>query len=493
MHVDLGTLYAVTTFATAVSGMMLLFSWLQDRSAMTLAWWGGGMLVLVAGGGLLALRGVIPDRPSIVLGNTLWLAAYGAMWCGARSFEGRRPALLAASAAALLWVALCQTEFFSDDAVLRVRVFSVLNCALTLLIAREYWYARNPELVSRWPAIVLLIVHAAIFLLRVPFADRLVFPIRLDQGNLGVAVPAGIASLLLHYFCMAFLVMAMVKERLGLEHRREALVDPLTGIANRRAFFARAELTLGRMAVNRVPAALLMLDVDHFKRINDTLGHEAGDRVLCGLCEVVSGALRPNDLFGRTGGEEFVCLLPGAGAADAVRIAERIRTAVARLAPRLGLGRLSVSVGVAATPDFGRELVPLMAAADRALYRAKANGRNRVERAVPVHDAPPDDAGEPGVPAAIAAAMPETAAPMVLSAGTPEMVAPETALRETATPAMAVPDAAGWKAAAHEETAAPEMPVPAGAEAKMPAPETAATVAADRADAPRRSRRRLAG
>jgi diguanylate cyclase (GGDEF)-like protein len=381
MRIDLPTLYAVAILATAVNGLMLLFSWLQNRSAMTLVWWGGATIVLVIGGGLIALRGVVSDPISIVAGSCLWLGAYGMMWCGARVFEGRAPRSALAMAGAVAWVVLCQSETFYGSQVLRIRVFSVFCFAYMLLIAWEYWHPRDPRPRSRWLAVALLLIQAAFFALRLLFADRFVFPVAPDDT--GVLIPLWIAALFLHSDCMAFTVMVMVKERLELQLRHAALVDPLTGIANRRAFFGRGERLLARIGTRGGSAALLMIDLDQFKRINDTHGHEAGDRVLCAFCADTAGLLRPTDLLARTGGEEFACLLPDTTMPDAARVAERIRLQFAARRPTIGTpDKVTVSIGVATTASSGFTLNSLMEAADRALYAAKANGRNRVELAV---------------------------------------------------------------------------------------------------------------
>src|SRR5690606_7054310 len=110
--------------------------------------------------------------------------------------------------------------------------------------------------------------------------------------------------------------------------------------------------------------------------------HQVGDRVLCTFCDTAMAVIRPTDLVGRLGGEEFACLLPGATAAEALRVAERIRDDFERRHADQPEGHVAtVSVGVATTGEGEADLTALMAAADRALYRAKANGRNRVERA----------------------------------------------------------------------------------------------------------------
>ncbi len=145
--------------------------------------------------------------------------------------------------------------------------------------------------------------------------------------------------------------------------------DALTGLANRRAF----EQALASLAARSVPAALVMLDIDHFKSLNDTEGHEAGDAALVALAEVLRSCTRPGDLPFRYGGEEFGVLLPGLGAEAAVRVAERIRAAAEARLPR------TVSAGVAYAPPVLHE--KLVAEADAALYRAKRGGRNRVNYA----------------------------------------------------------------------------------------------------------------
>ncbi|MDC7785959.1 GGDEF domain-containing protein [Rhodoplanes sp. TEM] len=378
MRIDLPTLYAVAAFATAVSGLMLLASWLQNRNATTLAWWGGGTLVQVTGGVLIALHGSVPDTAAIVGGNALWLAALGMMWCGARAFEGRRPRLGAALLGAIVWVALCQSEAFYGTPVLRIRVFATIGLVYALLIPWEYWRGRPPRPVSRWAVIALMLVQALLYLLRLPLAERLVYPVVSEDA--GVLISLGVGALLLHGVCMAFLVITMVKERLELQLRHDALVDPLTGIANRRAFVEHGERLLTRAAGEGCSTALLMIDLDLFKRINDTLGHDAGDAVLRFFCTTTDGLLRPTDLFARTGGEEFACLLPGASILEAVQVADRIRVRFAAQSRRHGFkDGLTVSIGAATTLTSGRRLTALMGNADRALYAAKANGRNRVE------------------------------------------------------------------------------------------------------------------
>jgi diguanylate cyclase (GGDEF)-like protein len=125
-----------------------------------------------------------------------------------------------------------------------------------------------------------------------------------------------------------------------------------------------------------------MLDLDHFKRINDAHGHARGDLVLENTTRAVQSTLRAGDIVGRFGGEEFVILLPGADLEQAMGAAERCRAAVAKMevpgAPYLSV---TASVGVAAFPHHGEDLDGLLKASDRAMYTAKANGRNRIENA----------------------------------------------------------------------------------------------------------------
>ena len=129
-----------------------------------------------------------------------------------------------------------------------------------------------------------------------------------------------------------------------------------------------------------VPAAVLLLDIDHFKRVNDRYGHLAGDELLAATASTLVSHVRAGDVLGRFGGEEFVALLPGAGQEQACWIAERLRERVRVIAiPSLGAAAtVTVSIGVAELGRDGNELFELLAAADAALYRAKQSGRDRV-------------------------------------------------------------------------------------------------------------------
>jgi diguanylate cyclase (GGDEF)-like protein len=182
---------------------------------------------------------------------------------------------------------------------------------------------------------------------------------------------------------MSVLLVNMAKERAELLQRQTSLVDPLTGVANRRAFFDRAEALLRRASADGLACALLVFDLDRFKAVNDTYGHQAGDRVLAKFCDVARAILRPQDPFGRFGGEEFACLLVDVSLGDALRTADRVRTAFATAPFALGLSKagVTVSVGIAMSGETEQSLQTLFASADRSLYSAKAKGRNRVEAA----------------------------------------------------------------------------------------------------------------
>jgi diguanylate cyclase (GGDEF)-like protein len=162
---------------------------------------------------------------------------------------------------------------------------------------------------------------------------------------------------------------------------RLASTDPLTGVMNRRHFIELAEKEMARVKRYGGEASLLMLDLDHFKRINDTHGHAVGDEALKAVCRASQGALREGDLLGRFGGEEFAILLPQTPLLRGVEVAERLRKVLAERPIQAGgpTLHLTASFGVAALLPEDKGIDPVIERADLALYKAKENGRNRVE------------------------------------------------------------------------------------------------------------------
>jgi diguanylate cyclase (GGDEF)-like protein len=162
--------------------------------------------------------------------------------------------------------------------------------------------------------------------------------------------------------------------------KQNALQDALTGLANRRAFDESLERAIAREDRQHGRFALLLMDIDHFKKLNDTYGHPAGDAALRNTASSLAQQLRKGDHAARYGGEEFAVILPGTDAAGALHLAERVRQGVeaSRLVFDGARLQVTVSLGVAVWPADGREADLLVAAADRALYAAKQGGRNRV-------------------------------------------------------------------------------------------------------------------
>lgn len=175
--------------------------------------------------------------------------------------------------------------------------------------------------------------------------------------------------------------MALANLKLRESLRNQSVRDPLTGLFNRRYMEESLERELRRFSRSQRPVGVIMLDLDHFKRFNDTFGHDAGDALLRELGHLLQTRTRKEDMACRYGGEEFVIVLSGASLEIAQERAEQLREKVKTLKVELrghSLGAMTVSLGVAVAPHHGSTIAEILRAADLALYEAKKAGRDRV-------------------------------------------------------------------------------------------------------------------
>ena len=193
-------------------------------------------------------------------------------------------------------------------------------------------------------------------------------------------------------FCLvtAIAILSTALMRSDVEHRGEAVVDPLTAMLNRKALERRVEELRQQTEMLGAPVSMVMLDIDHFKRVNDTIGHQGGDAVLRDIAYLIRKEMRAFESAYRLGGEEFLVLLPGANVEQACTLAERLRGAVED-ATFIEDTQVTISCGVSGSAGMGRfDYEALAAEADAALYEAKHGGRNRVEHLDPDRERPPD-------------------------------------------------------------------------------------------------------
>lgn len=352
--------------------------------------WATGLLLLVAGAMLIKLRGLnlVPDGIPLMAANACLLWGLGLPMIGTQLFYGVPPNWRAFH---LTWgLGMLGIGYFlliQPDFALRVALFSFL-----VLV----FYASQLELILRrgerhlttWLFGALMLLQALAVLTRGLLA--------LVSGGSGntidllrpgtfQSVYLALANLMALLLTVTFMMVTMRRLQIILERR--STIDPLTQVLNRRGF---AEVYLRERALlRREPGvmAILSIDIDHFKAINDCHGHVMGDRVLVDVAAVIGKALRMTDHVARFGGEEFIVLLPDTGLERARAVAERIQSVLrsprgeAQLAPLLPT--YTVSIGIASQLDPNEDLDALLIRADRALYRAKDNGRNRIEVAEP--------------------------------------------------------------------------------------------------------------
>ena len=388
MTFDASTLDFAGGVVAFASGLFLLIHWWQARGDRAALWWGAASCGMGVGIILLALQAILPLYASTVAGPLILDVCAAGTWAAARLFNRgsieQRPLIVAVG----VWLAiLIVCEATGHDRVAGGFGLAVSAC-LYAAAAVEFWLARSERLRGRWPMISLLSMNAiSVFLLAIQvclFRPLLETP---STSWLGAIRFVG----LIYAGGSAISLVTMLKDRSEIKHRAAALVDPLTGLANRRAFMDSAQRMFERHERDATPISLLAFDLDRFKRINDTFGHPTGDHVLGIFAAVLSRAVRPADLAGRIGGEEFVLALPGCSVDAALGLARRIQSAFQKDAQFMNGQPVNatVSVGVATAPERGFSLVDLIASADSALYRAKDLGRNRVMLAA--HNSPDPD------------------------------------------------------------------------------------------------------
>jgi diguanylate cyclase (GGDEF)-like protein len=379
MDLHIPTLLVVSVFVFILMGLLTCHAWWRETRERPLAYLGAMMLLAALGVVLVSWRGRGVDVIPLVFGNVALLLSAAMNWTAMRVFVGRPPSLPGVFAGAGIWLILCLIPAFYDAMPVRVVVYSLLAAGYGVLTASEFWRSRKKLEVAYMPALVLTLLHTAFYIVR-SVVDK---SLPLDQALSGIGDGVRFFSFMLfesmlYVIGIAYVTLAMVKERAELKFKAAAFCDPLTGIGNRRAFMSHGEQLLTHCKRRAEPVALLLCDLDHFKRLNDSFGHPMGDQALIAFSRILTGNLRNHDVFGRIGGEEFACLLKGADEQEAVQVAERIRQAFSRLS-LLEPGILSVSIGVVTTGESGYELSNLLSQADEALYGAKDHGRNRVQ------------------------------------------------------------------------------------------------------------------
>jgi diguanylate cyclase (GGDEF)-like protein len=379
MLFDPQTLMMMTVIICATIGLMLLFSWVQNREYRSLAWWGAGNLISAVAAALFMLDGVASDLLTVNVANALLAAGCASIWAGGRAFSGRRIQGGWMCVGPIVWLTACSFPDFYESERLRVVLMSIIIASYTLAAARELWYDCGEHLISRYPAVGWLLLHAFFYLGRAVAAIGGATTSSTQHSQIPWFAIIILESLI-NAIVVGFLVLSMAKERSECIQRRAASTDELTGAASRRAFLCEGGERLRLALGDGRSAALLLLDLDHFKAINDNFGHGAGDRVLLAFSRKAFEVLRPTDLFGRIGGEEFAVLLTDLGDDAALGVADRLRRAVHDIEfQELGLRSLSVSIGVATTSGSPCDLGEMLKQADHALYSAKSAGRDCIQ------------------------------------------------------------------------------------------------------------------
>ncbi len=385
-----------------------LVNWWSNRDTPGVKWWAIGMVLETIGVIIRAQPSFLPEWATVPIVNLLVVGGQYVVLYGLCRFAGR-PMFVRTAVSALAAVPLAQFYFVAveDDIVVRTLIMCAgLGLAFALQVSILWSMGRREGMGG---VVMLLIAYALTFggfvLRSIVLVWKGTAPVgMLHVGDsMAISSPQSLASTALVAVTTAYTYgfIMLVANHSRWQLRQVAIVDSLTGVSNRRAFDTELQHMMLRARRSQGRLGLMLMDLDHFKRVNDVHGHAAGDAFLRHFAGVVRHTLRETDFFARVGGEEFALLLGDANL-DALQLAaERIRGALEESPLALANGnaiRTTVSIGIATSEAGGGDVEALYRAADVALYRAKTLGRNRVEL-----DAPP-------APSAVPAAANDSAA-----------------------------------------------------------------------------------
>ncbi|CAG0960384.1 putative diguanylate cyclase DgcT [Anaerolineae bacterium] len=378
---DIRTLAFVLAAIITIQSLGLFVVWQRRKTTSGFGLWTAACTIFAVSLFLLGLRNLIPDFFSVVIANALQFVAGILLFMGIRRFfnspyHDYLNYLLAATAFLLLIYFL----YIRDEITVRILIVSVawllgcLRCAIILIVDTP----KELRASARFTAVVfgtLGLVHlfrGAVVLVNP--AESEMFAPTPTQAFFFVAL-IGLT------LCMTFGLYMMMSKRFELELANivhQANTDDLTGVWNRRYLFELSQQEFKRARRYDRPLSVLAIDIDHFKKVNDAHGHIVGDLLLKELASTVQSVLRESDVFARTGGEEFMVLLPESDATDSATVAERVRRAISRVtinARSVPVG-VTISIGVASLSIEDQDIQAVYQRADAGLYEAKHKGRN---------------------------------------------------------------------------------------------------------------------
>lgn len=383
MNFDIRTLLVAVTLVTAFCAGARFLLWRMHLTIPGLGHWALAGASAVITFLLILSYGIFHWQPSLSLAQICIIIGLLLSWDGFRRFIDKPPlrpsVLVGILAIGLIWSAIAQTQYFVDTVVVGN---ALLVAALSFLIACDLllWPKGNTPVIRSTGGI--FAINAIVFLLRAIVAQDT--PEEVDLLNPNGAAAAMLLWLLCSIIAITLGMVLMTAERLQIDLNKQANHDPLTGALNRRSFSLLSEKAMAHCRRQQLPLSVLMIDLDEFKYVNDHLGHEFGDKVLCSFVTVAQTVLREEDVFCRFGGEEFVALLPNTGSADALVVANRLRSAfeiesaLIETKPNHEPFAITTSIGIAEL-QHDEKFESLIRRADTALYLAKDNGRNCCE------------------------------------------------------------------------------------------------------------------
>jgi diguanylate cyclase (GGDEF)-like protein len=383
MHFDISTALTLTSLLTLAVGASLRFaaSRYPPELRATMRVWIGGLFLQAAALFAPALVGTTPEPILVIPLNVIYALAYAEMGRAVNLFTGRPRSYFGLVLVAIVTVNSILFGVVWHDDRWRLALNSLPLALLEYSVAHAILRERRPLRPADYLTGALFVACAGlaiargfVVLLGPPFVSHETYALLSNIVYVFSSVLPMIGTI-------GFVLMC--GDRLNDDLARLAMVDPLTGVYNRRTLAGLAAKAMDESERNGKPLSLLALDVDHFKLVNDEFGHDVGDETLCGLVSLIQESLHPDQILCRIGGEEFAILVPGLGEAEACLAAERVRRHIAATPLNVAGNPLSlrVSIGVATLDNGQGNLTSLLRAADRALYSAKHAGRDRIAAA----------------------------------------------------------------------------------------------------------------